>query len=83
MKNNIITACGGHARPIIEIIESTGKWNICGLVGLENTLGKKILGYSAIGVEKDLISIRDVYRVCFNAIAQIKDIKKELKNLIC
>ena len=82
MKNNIlIIGCGGHARSIIEIIESTNKWRICGLIGLECEYGKKVLGYPVIGVEKDLRMLRKEYRFCFNAIGQIKDTKKRFEKV--
>ena len=36
----IIVGCGGHARSVIEVIESTKIWNIIGLIGLENELNQ-------------------------------------------
>ncbi len=77
-KNIIIIGCGGHAKSVIEIIESTNKWNIIGLIGLENELNKKVLDYKVIGTDKDLKEIRESYSNCINAIGQIKDSQKRL-----
>lgn len=86
-KDIIIVGCGGHARSVIEVIESTKMWNIIGLIGLENELNQKILGYEVIGTDKDLNKFRKICSNCIIAIGQIKDSKKRfdvsenLKNL--
>ncbi len=77
-KKIIIIGCGGHARSIIELIESTNEWNIVGLVGLENELNKKIMGYEVIGTDADLKELRKTCSNCFIAIGQIKDPKKRI-----
>ena len=42
MKSLLLIGCGGHARSLIELIESTGCWNIHGLVGLHQ-VGSRVL----------------------------------------
>ena len=71
-KNIIILGSGGHSKSIIELITSNNEWNICGLVGFKNEINQKVLGYKVIGCDEDLISLREEYEYCFNAIGQIK-----------
>ena len=77
-KDIIIIGCGGHAKSIIEILESSNKWNIIGLIGLEKELNKKVLGYKVIGTDKDLKNLRKICSNCFIGIGQIKDSKKRI-----
>ena len=58
MKGLLLIGCGGHARSLIELIESAGQWEIQGLVGLPSQLGREILGYRVIGSDDDLKSLR-------------------------
>ena len=44
----LIFGCGGHAKSIIDLIDSTNKYKIIGLVGKKNELGREILGYPVI-----------------------------------
>ena len=77
-KDIIIVGCGGHAKSVIEVIESTKIWNIIGLIGLEDELNQKILGYEVIGTDKDLKNIRKICSNCIIGIGQIKDSRKDL-----
>ena len=43
MKPLLLIGCGGHARSLIELIESTADWTIHGLVGLPAELGTSVL----------------------------------------
>ena len=75
-KSLILIGCGGHAKSIIEIIESTNNWQILGLVGSNDELNKKILGYDVIGSDKDLKYLREKVSYCFISIGQIKNSQK-------
>ena len=75
-KSLILIGCGGHAKSIIEIIESTNNWQILGLVGSHDELNKKILGYDVIGSDEDLKYLREKVSYCFISIGQIKNSKK-------
>ena len=48
---------GGHARSLIELIESTSLWDTIGLVGLDSEVGTQVLDYQVIGIDKDLPSL--------------------------
>ena len=52
--NLILIGAGGHARSCIEVIEQEKKYRIVGLVGLEQELGYKHLGYEVIATDKTL-----------------------------
>ena len=54
MKPLLLIGCGGHARSLIDIIDSTGKWQIRGLIGLPNQIGHKVSGHPVIGFDDDL-----------------------------
>ena len=53
MEKIVILGCGGHAKAIVDIVESTRQWKIEGLIGLEEEINKSILGYKVIGCDKD------------------------------
>ena len=75
-KSLILIGCGGHAKSIIEIVESTHNWQILGLVGSKEELNKKILGYDVIGTDEDLKYLREKVSYCFISIGQIKNSQK-------
>ena len=82
MKEKIILiGCGGHARSVIEIIESTNYWAIEGLVGKKEELNKKILGYEIIATDDDLEIIREKIQYSFISIGQIKNSQTRVKIL--
>ena len=57
MKNLIIFGCGGHAKSIIDIIESSREWQIKGLISEKENNEKAILGYPIIGSDDKLQSL--------------------------
>ena len=58
MKPLLLIGCGGHARSLIELIESAADWRIHGLVGLPEQVGSSLLGYPVIAGDADLPSLR-------------------------
>ena len=72
----IIIGSGGHAKSVIDVIESTNDWEIIGLIGLKNDLNKSLLGYKVLGTDDDLASIRKVCLNCVIGIGQIKNSEK-------
>ena len=57
MENIIIVGCGGHAKSIIDLLESTDQWHIKGLIGLPSEVGKTIFNYKVIGTDADLANL--------------------------
>ncbi|WP_115131486.1 acetyltransferase [Synechococcus sp. N26] len=73
MKQLLLVGCGGHARSLIELIESSAEWQIHGLVGLPDQVGNSILGYRVIGCDDDLPSLREECQAVVVAIGQLPD----------
>jgi sugar O-acyltransferase (sialic acid O-acetyltransferase NeuD family) len=73
MKPLLLIGCGGHARSLIDLVETGGQWGIHGLVGLPEQLGSTLLGYSVIGSDADLPVLREECSAAFLAIGQLVD----------
>jgi len=75
----VLIGGGGHCRSCIDVIESTNKYIIEGIIDLKENIGKKILGYSVIGDDKDIEKLtKDGF--CFHiAIGQIKTADKRIQ----
>ena len=73
MRQLLLIGSGGHARSLIELIESTAEWSIGGLVGLPEQVGSRVLGYPVLGCDSDLATLRTQYDDVVLAIGQITD----------
>lgn len=73
MKSLLLIGCGGHARSLIELIESASDWRIHGLVGVLDEVGSSVLGYPVIGSDADLPALRAVCPSAVVAIGQLPD----------
>ena len=73
MKPLLLVGCGGHARSLIDLIETEGQWRIHGLVGLPEQVGATVLGYPVIGTDADLSTLRIAYPAALLAIGQLPD----------
>ena len=73
MKSLLLVGCGGHARSLIELIESAADWQIYGLVGLPQEVGSFVLGYPVIGTDSDLVELSKFCSNAVLAIGQIND----------
>ena len=67
----LLIGCGGHARALIDVVESSGNWHVLGLVGLPEQVGEKVLGYSVLGSDQDLPSLRYLCAHALLAVGQI------------
>ena len=74
-ENIILIGAGGHALSCIDVIEQENKYNIHGLVGLKDEVGKKISGYSVIATQDELVNLSKDFRYAFIAVGQIKSVK--------
>lgn len=68
----IVIGAGGHAKACIDVIESTGLYNIVGLIDSCSMLNKKILGYEVIGTDDDIPKLS---KKCKNFLIGIGHIK--------
>ena len=71
MKPVLLIGSGGHARSLIDLIETTGQWRIHGLVGFAEQTGDNVLGYKVIGCDEDLIKLREVCSAAVLALGQL------------
>ena len=55
MKPIILIGGGGHCISCIDVIEQTGLYHIIGILDLPEKLGEKILNYSIIGTDNELV----------------------------
>ena len=67
----LLIGCGGHARSLIDVVESSGRWHVLGLVGLPEQVGESVLGYPVLGCDQDLPSLRQQCAHALLAVGQI------------
>ncbi len=58
-KNIILVGGGGHCKSCIEVIESTGLYDIVGILDLPGEVGQWVLGYQMIGTDEDFQKYKD------------------------
>ncbi len=73
MQELIIIGAGGHAKSVIDILESMNEYKILGLVDNAFELGSEVLGYKVIGNDLDLEKLKSLSKFAFIAIGQIKN----------
>ncbi len=67
----ILVGAGGHAHACIDVIEQQDQYRIAGLVGKQDELGEKRLGYSVIATDDALAELVNVYQYAFISVGQI------------
>ena len=73
MKPLLLVGCGGHARSLIDLIETTSEWRIHGLVGLPDQVGSQVLGYSVVGTDDQLPDLQQHCDSAVLAVGQLPD----------
>ena len=73
MKPLLLIGCGGHARSLIDVIETSGHWRIHGLVGLPEEAGTTLWGYPVIGHDDELQHLLNDCKAAVLAIGQLPD----------
>ena len=58
--NIVLVGGGGHCRSCIELIESTQKYTIVGILDLPEKIGEKVLGYEVIGNDNDYLKYKNL-----------------------
>ena len=74
----LLIGCGGHARALIDVVESSHAWHVLGLVGLPEQVGIEVLGYPVLGSDNDLPLLR---KQCANALLAVGQIGLPRKRL--
>jgi len=76
----ILIGAGGHAKSCIDVIESEGRFQIAGIVGLDSEIGSELFGYRVIGVDEDLPKLARSFPNALVAVGQIKtsDLREKL-----
>ena len=83
----LLIGCGGHARSLIDVVESSSRWNVLGLVGLPSEVGHQVLGYPVLGSDHDLPFLRHKCAHALMAVGQIglsskrQQLRAELQSL--
>jgi sugar O-acyltransferase (sialic acid O-acetyltransferase NeuD family) len=86
-KKIILIGGGGHCKSCIEVVHSTGQYEIAGIIDKKEKVGQKVLGYDIIGSDDDLLELRKEYSHALITIGQIKSprlresVFKKLKSL--
>lgn len=68
----IVIGAGGHAHACIDVIEQEKKYQIAGLVGIQNEINEQHFGYSVIASDNDLAQLINTYQYAFIALGQIQ-----------
>jgi sugar O-acyltransferase (sialic acid O-acetyltransferase NeuD family) len=69
--NIILIGAGGHAHACIDVIEQHGQYQIVGLVGMQEEMGAKHLGYSVIATDAELPQVAKDYQYAFITVGQV------------
>ncbi len=76
MKNIILYGAGGHCISLINLIESTKKFKIIGIIGKKKELNKKILNYKIKYTDNDLNLLRKKCKFLALSITYYLNLKK-------
>ena len=76
----ILVGAGGHARSCIDVIEQLGSYKIAGLIGVQEEVGDRFMGYQILGTDEDLPTLSRKYRNAIITVGQIHlpDVRKRL-----
>ena len=60
MQNIVIIGAGGHAKVLIDIVESRADAKIAGLIGRQEDVGGSVMGHAVLGSDEDLVDVLSV-----------------------
>lgn len=78
-KKILLLGAGKHAESCIDVIESTKKYKIIGLIGKKYEIGKLVCGYKVILEDKNIPSLRNKNIDVVVSLGQIKSATKRKK----
>ena len=76
-KNLILIGGGGHCKSVIDVAESAG-YTILGILDTAENVGKKVLNYSIIGTDDEIVNYVDKALFAIT-VGQIKDASLRIK----
>ena len=75
----ILIGAGGHAISCIDVIEQHAEFHVAGLVGMKDEIDSKVLDYSVIGSDSDLLKLVQDYEYALITMGQITTPKHRIK----
>ncbi|MDX1346904.1 MAG: acetyltransferase [Thiomicrorhabdus chilensis] len=63
---------GGHCAAVIDVVESTGSYEIVGIVEAPGAECKELMGYPVVGIDEDLESLIQQTPNCLITVGQMK-----------
>lgn len=75
----VLVGGGGHCKSCIDVIELENKWEIYGIIDVNENVGNRILGYKVIGTDQDIPEISKKISNFFITIGHIKDCNKRVQ----
>jgi sugar O-acyltransferase (sialic acid O-acetyltransferase NeuD family) len=68
----LLIGAGGHARSCIDVIEQEGKYEIAGLLGIQEESESSVVGYRVIGLDSDLGRLSQDFEFALVTVGQIE-----------
>jgi len=78
-KKIILLGGGGHCKSCIDVIESTGEYEIVGIVDEKEKIGNEVFGYKIIATDDQLQNLRKKYEYAIITVGQIQSAKLRIK----
>ncbi|GAA4464494.1 acetyltransferase [Nibrella saemangeumensis] len=80
----ILVGGGGHCKSVIEVVESSVRFSIAGIVDVKEKIGTEVSGYPVIAGDDDLDSLVRHYQYFLVTVGQVRSsaIRSRLFNLI-
>lgn len=79
MRKILLLGAGGHASACIETVETQAQFEIYGIIGLPEEVGKVILGYTVIATDRELENIRAKCDLALVTTGQIHTAEKRIE----
>lgn len=81
----VIVGAGGHARSCIDVIEMNGQFDVVGLIGRTEEIGRTVLAYPVIGSDADLSALAGQGACAIIAVGQIRtdEVRRSLFERLC
>lgn len=75
----VLLGGGGHCKSCIDVLETTGLYNILGILDKEDKAGEKVLNYEVIGTDEDIPNMIKSNLVFLITIGQIESARRRIE----